>query len=275
MMAELFFKRAAPKPVLGLVLWLFAMVVLGTSALADDAARTPPTRDSVSAAQTAAIPDEDGRFQVVVFGDSLADGIWTGVYRSLRRDERFEVLRLTRVSSGLSRPDYYDWPAALDDYLARYDVDAAVISVGLNDAQPVFHDGRWEHGFGSEPWDEIYRDRVADFMARLTDAGVPTFWIGLPTVRSSSFGARIDHINGIYREMAARHGVFFVPTRDVTAGEDGEYAAYLADDSGRSRLMRANDGVHFTTRGYELLAGQLLAMMDQRLSIFAEAGADE
>ena len=273
MMAQFFIDRAMPNPVCWLLAWLLATVLVATPALAAEA--TPPTRDSVSAAQTAAVPDEDGRFQVVVFGDSLADGIWTGVYRSLRRDDRFEVLRHTRVSSGLSRPDYYDWPAALDEYLGRYDVDAAIISVGLNDAQPVFHDGRWEHGFGSDPWNEIYRDRVADFMERLTAAGVPTFWIGLPTVRSSSFGAKIDHINDIYREMAASHGVVFVPTREVTAGEDGEYAAYLADDTGRSRLMRANDGVHFTTRGYELLAGQLLASMDQRLPIFAEAAADE
>lgn len=275
MMAGFFFDRAAPATVRTLLALLFAIGLLGAPALADEAVSSPPTRDSISPAQTAAVPDEDGRFQVVVFGDSLADGIWTGVYRSLRRDDRFEVLRHTRVSSGLSRPDYYDWPAALDDYLGRHDVDAAVISVGLNDAQPVFHDGRWEHGFGSDPWNEIYRERVADFMEQLTDAGVPTFWIGLPTVRSRSFDAKIDHINDIYREMANSHGVIFVPTREVTAGDDGEYAAYLADDTGRSRLMRANDGVHFTTRGYELLADQLLALMDQRLAIFAETGADE
>jgi hypothetical protein len=71
--------------------------------------------------------------------------------------------------------------------------------------------------------------------------------------------------------MAGEHGVVFVPTHEVTADESGQYAAYLADETGRSRLMRANDGVHFTSRGYELLAGQLLSAMDDRLSIFAEA----
>ena len=254
---------------------LAAVLFSGAPAAADQATGPQPARDAAWTAQTAAVPDEDGRFQVVVFGDSLADGIWTGIYRSLRRDDRFEILRHTRVSSGLSRPDYYDWPAALDDYLTRHDVDAAVISVGLNDAQPVFHDGRWEHGFGSAPWDAIYRERVADFMARLTEAGVPTFWIGLPTVRSSTFDAKIDHINDIYRDLAASHGVVFVPVRALTADEDGHYAAYLADDTGRSRLMRANDGIHFTTRGYELLAGQLLSTMNQRLAIFAADNADE
>jgi hypothetical protein len=255
---------------------LCALVLFALPAGAQQqAAEAPVARDSVAASQTAAIPDEDDRFQVVVFGDSLADGLWTGVYRSLRRDDRFEVVRHTRVSSGLSRPDYYDWQSALDEYLARHDVDAAVISVGLNDAQPVFHDGRWEHGFGTEPWNEIYRERVGAFMARLSEAGIPAFWIGLPTVRSTSFGEKIVHINEIYRELAAEHGVVFVPTRELTADEHGEYAAYVADDSGRSRLIRANDGVHFTTRGYELLADRLLAAMGQRLAIFAEADADD
>lgn len=254
---------------------LLALAMFARAGPALAVADGPTSRESVSAAQTAAISDEGDRFQVVVFGDSLADGLWTGVYRSLRRDDRFEVVRHTRVSSGLSRPDYFNWQDELDTYLARNDVDAAVISVGLNDAQPVFHDGRWEHGFGSDPWNEIYRERVGAFMQRLTEAGVHTFWIGLPTVRSSSFDERIHHINQIYREMAGAHGVIFVPTRALTADEDGEYAAYLADDSGRSRLMRANDGVHFTTRGYEMLAEQLLAAMGRNLDIFAEADADE
>jgi hypothetical protein len=275
MMLHFLMHRPMPTAIRTLFAVLLALAMLALAGPAPALAEAPAGRDALSAAQTAAIPEEDDRFQVVVFGDSLADGLWTGVYRSLRRDNRFEVVRHTRVSSGLSRPDYFNWQDELDTYLARHDVDAAVISVGLNDAQPVYHDGRWEHGFGTDPWNEIYRERVGAFMGRLTEAGVPTFWIGLPTVRSSSFDERIHHINQIYREMAEAHGVIFVPTRALTADEDGEYAAYLADDSGRSRLMRANDGVHFTTRGYEMLAEQLLAAMGRNLDIFAEAGAHE
>ncbi len=232
-------------------------------------AEANPDADSIAA------PEDSGPFTVVVFGDSLADGIWAGVYRALRRDDRFEVQRHTRVSSGLSRPDYFDWQAALDEYLIEEEIDAAIISIGLNDAQPIFHEGRWDHDFGTEPWTEIYRGRVATFMARLAEAGVPAFWVGLPTVRSESYARRVAHLNDIYSAAAAEHGIVFVPTRAITADEQGGYSAYLADEDGRSRLMRANDGVHFTTRGYELLGQQLVAAMRERLPVFQAEHVDD
>lgn len=253
----------------------------GAAAAAEAVAAVGPAAEE-PAPGAEAEPEDTGPFTVVVFGDSLADGIWAGVYRALRRDDRFDVRRHTRVSSGLSRPDYFDWQAALDEYLGEEEVDAVIISLGLNDAQPIFHEGRWDHAFGTEPWTEIYRGRVGDFMARLAEAGVPTFWVGLPTVRSDSFAERVAHLNEIYAAMAAEHGVVFVPTREITADEEGRYSAYLADEDGRSRLVRANDGIHFTTRGYELLGQQLVATMREELSVFrtdedgdAETGADD
>ena len=215
-------------------------------------------------------------FTVAVFGDSLADGVWTGVYRQLSRDDRFQVLRRARVSSGLARPDFYNWQQALEEFLAADDIDAAVISVGLNDTQPVYHNGRWDHGFGTERWDEIYAARVEAMMARLDAAGIPTFWLGLPVVRSNSYASKVRHINVIFEATAAgREGVTFVPMWQATADENGAYSSYLEDSTGRSRLMRANDGIHFTVRGYELVAGHLLAAMRRELAVFNDTAPDE
>ena len=216
----------------------------------------------------------DGPIRIVVLGDSLADGLWAGVYRALRRESDVTVDRHTRVASGLSRPDFYDWDDELTDFLAAEDVDIAIVSIGLNDGQPIFYDGRWDHDFATPEWDEIYSERVLQFMRQLADADVPTFWVGLPTVRSAQFDVRVRHMNAIYRAAAAEAGVHFVETRPLTADDTGAYAAYLVDTEGRQRLMRANDGIHFTSRGYEMLGHALVDAMAASLGVFTDDDND-
>ena len=225
----------------------------------------PTTEDAV---------DGDGVVTLAVFGDSLADGIWAGVYRTLRGDDRFEILRRARAASGLARPDFYDWHEALDRYLETDPIDVAIVSIGLNDGQPLFHDGQWAHEFASDPWDEIYTERVDRFMRQLEDAGVEVFWVGLPNVRSDNFRDRVAHLNDIFAASADGRDVVFVPLWDATSDDGGAYSSYLTDASGRSRNMRANDGVHFTSRGYEMIGEILVDAMRQELPIL-EADADD
>lgn len=236
----------------------------------------------VAGSQTAQAVEDEGAevedgtpLRVVVFGDSLADGIWAGVYRVLRQDDRFEIDRHTRVASGLSRPDFFDWQSALRDYLSAEPVDVAIISIGLNDGQPVFHEGRWDHDFATPEWNEIYNARVNAFMAELAAAGVPTFWLGLPAVRSDSFGERVTHMNAIYEAAAEANGIHFVSIVEITSDDSGAYSAYLPDANGRQRLMRANDGIHFTGRGYEMVAGALVDVMRGELDVFRVGAAGD
>ena len=235
-----------------------------------DAGAVAPPGEGATEAAVPPAPVFDGPIRVLVLGDSLADGLWAGVYRTLRGTDDVSVDRHTRVSSGLSRPDFHDWDDELSSVLAQQDLDIAIVSIGLNDGQPVFHEGRWDHDFATPEWDVIYRGRVEAFMTQLVDAGIPTFWMGLPTVRSDQFDERVQHMNAIYRDAAAETGVYFVETRGVTADDTGAYAAYLNDDEGRQRLMRANDGIHFTGRGYEMLGRVLVDAMADALGVFAD-----
>ncbi len=272
---------------LRLVLLVLAVVLPAGPALAAEPATVPETMGDGPAADAApvvpeaasaapeAAPAEDRPFRVAVFGDSLADGMWGAVYRALRRDDRFEVLRRTRNASGLARPDFYDWFAALDRHIAEDSIDAAIVVFGLNDTQPVFFEGRWDHAFATPRWDEIYGIRVADFMTRLRQAGIPTFWLGLPVVRRDSHAGQVRHLNQLYESLAGEHGVVFVPTWTLSTDDDGRFSTYLPDDRGRSRQMRANDGVHFTMAGYEMLTAHLLRTMGHHLTIFQTDVAHE
>lgn len=233
-----------------------AVSAIPVAARADGSSFVPPSEDELRP------------IRIGVFGDSLADGIWAGLYRTLQRNERFEVARHTEVSSGLARPDFFNWHSELDGVLTSETIDIAVLCFGLNDNQPVYYEGRRQFSFASEEWDSVYRQRVAEVLLRLKTDEIPTFWVGLPTVRDSSFAEQMAHLNGIYESESLVADVTFVPTLALTGDDDGAYSAYLEDEEGRNRLMRANDGVHFTGRGYEMIAKALLAVMAESLPSF-------
>ncbi len=240
-------------------------------AVPDDEVAAVPAEDAAPAGWPGWDADADGVFTLAVFGDSLADGYWGGVYRALARQDRFEILRHARNATGLSRSDYFDWLTALEEHLATAPIDAALISMGANDHQSIYLGDRAYLHYGHDGWDEAYRARVLAMMSRLEDAGIPTFWVGLPVVRDDTRVEAARRLNRLYADAAEEAGATFIPLWTLTAGESGDFASYLPDEDGRSRRMRADDGIHFTSRGYSMIADHLMAIMDAELSLFDPA----
>jgi hypothetical protein len=192
---------------------------------------------------------------IAVIGDSLADGIWGGVYRLLRKDQRFKVYRETVTASGLVR---YDWINRVNKLLQQKDIDIAIVLMGTNDGQAL-SEGKQRYSYQSEGWKTAYTQRVHQLMNLLAEHHVATFWVGLPTMRRDSLGKQAVMLNQLYQERAGNfEKIHFLSTTQLTAGEKGGYSAYLVDSSGRKKLLRTNDGVHFTMSGYDLLARYII-----------------
>ncbi|HKY49262.1 MAG TPA: DUF459 domain-containing protein [Acidimicrobiia bacterium] len=156
---------------------------------------------------------------------------------------------LYEFSSGLTRPDFLDWPVRLREIRELQDPDVIVLSFGGNDAQAIQIDGTW-HEFGSETWLAEYRQRVGDLMADLDEDGRDVYWMGMPIVRSEDFRQKVEVLNEIYRSEADRFEmVNFVDSWPVFTGADGEFSEYLTDADGDLVDMRLNDGIHLTTAG--------------------------
>ena len=45
------------------------------------------------------------RYRVVVLGDSLGDGLWSGLYRAFEEDTKLEIVNSSKPSTGFARPD--------------------------------------------------------------------------------------------------------------------------------------------------------------------------
>ena len=169
--------------------------------------------------------------------------------------------------SGLTRPDFIDWPAKLAAASDTYDPDVMLVYFGGNDAQPIKIDGVVYETTQPE-WQAEYRSRVAGVMDQLTEAGHHVYWMGLPIPRDDSMVTKFGILNDIYSsEATTRDGVTYVDVWDLFAGSDGRYSEYLVDDDGDEADMRLDDGIHLTTAGAYRAARPTIAQIIEDFEI--------
>ena len=230
----------------GLAVLLAFIVVWLAPAMAQQGT-TPVQRSYINP-----FPNGD-RYRVVVLGDSLGDGLWSGLYRAFEEDATLEFMQRAKPSTGFARTDAYDWNAELADLLKKETYQIAVIMFGGNDAQAIRSGKDWLK-VGSEGWDEIYGQRVEAFIKKLRAENVAVYWVGLPIMRSPGQSTDAEAMNEVFREKAFINGAKFIETWNGFTDEAGRYSAYGPDMTGQVKRLRADDGVHFTMRGYLKLA---------------------
>jgi hypothetical protein len=246
MFARVSDRRAAGLALATAVAAVMAGLILGLlPALAQG---TPPVQRSY----INPFPNGD-RYRVVVLGDSLADGLWSGLYRAFEEDKTLEFIQRAKPNSGFARTDSYDWNEQLAKLLKEDTYQIAVVMFGASDAQGVRSGKEWLK-VGSEGWREIYGQRVEAFIKQLRAANVAVYWVGLPIMRSPTQNEDAEKLNDVYREKAFINGARYVETWTGFSDESGRYSPYGPDMTGQVKRLRADDGVHFTARGYLKLA---------------------
>jgi len=179
--------------------------------------------------------------------------LWSGLYRAFEEDATLEFMQRAKPSTGFARTDSYDWNTEVANLLKTETYQIAVIMFGANDAQPIKSGKDWLK-VGSEPWREIYGQRVEAFIKKLRAANLAVYWVGLPIMRSPGQSSDAEAMNEVFREKAFINGAKFIDTWNGFTDEAGRYSAYGPDMTGQVKRLRADDGVLFTMRGYLKLA---------------------
>ncbi len=165
-----------------------------------------------------------------------------------------------KVSSGLARPDFFDWPAEIDRKLPEVNPDIVVATFGGNDAN-ILRDAAGNDLFGypeSDPegWSEEYQQRVGAVMDQLMEGGRTLIWVGIPNDDNPEVTARMAIQDQAAKAAAAeRPDVIFIDTWKRFSGRDGNWAEFVIDPrDGEGKDVRADDGFHLNTNGAEILA---------------------
>lgn len=190
------------------------------------------------------------QLRVYVAGDSFVDWVGYDLADYGKKDGYITTLLDSKISSGLARPDYFDWPARIAQAMAGDPrPEAVVFFVGAND----YTDLRVESGTlarGTPEWSAEYRKRAAAVMDTAGRGGAQFYWVGQPIMRDKARSKVAAEINAaVLAEATKRPWVHFIDTYAMFTDADGNYAAFLPGADGELVRVRQDEGIHLTRTG--------------------------
>jgi hypothetical protein len=235
----------------------------GAGATIADAATDTESLDTTTTTdgpESTGPPSPDNKALVYVVGDSDAGTFGPYLERLLDGTNLTDTELNYKVSSGLARPDFFDWPSELASKIPEVDPDIVVATFGGNDAN-ILRDAAGNDLAGypesdPEAWTEIYQARVEEVMDILGADGRTVIWVGIPNDDNPDVTARLAVQDEAVRAAAAeRPNVVFVDAWSRFSGRDGNWAEFVIDPrDGEGKDVRADDGFHLNVDGAEILA---------------------
>jgi|GEM_PF-1057763 len=198
---------------------------------------------------------------VAVIGDSLSIGLGKEMERVFAARQDVGFTRLGKVSSGLAKPEFFDWEKNAAKLASDLEPDVVVVMIGANDNKNILtEDGRTIY-FTDPAWDAAYAARAA-LLADACRAHAPQariFWVGAPVMADAALSRDLKRINAALAAMCAgKEGCTFIDTWSVLADGEGRFAPLAAAETGEMTAIRLDDGVHVTPAGSRLLASRCL-----------------
>jgi hypothetical protein len=207
--------------------------------------------------------ESESKIRIAFVGDSISDGYWEGITVAVGRDaclkDQLEIGRFAKNSTGLTRPDRFDWVNELRRVAESFKPKLFVMSLGLNDAQSVVEHGQITMD-NSPAYDEKYKERVTAVLKHAAGAKAGLLWVGLPAMRTPALDKDAREKNRLFEEAITAFGapdIRYVEPWKLGAGTD-TFAGYGPDPNGRMVQIRASDGQHFTVAGEMATAAYLL-----------------
>ena len=205
-------------------------------------------------------------------GDSMMQGVAPRIKQALYQKEGIDGVDLSKQSTGLSYPNFYNWPKVVEETLAKdEDIRVMVVYLGANDPWDFPVPGRKQYlRFKSPEWERAYRSRIRQLLLSAKEHDIPVIWLGAPCMRKDQLHRDMIYLNRLYQEEVERFNGHYLPTSDILGCSDAGYAAHVVTDKGQQRV-RANDGIHFTVAGQRMVGNRVIDL----LSINPQEALDE
>jgi hypothetical protein len=236
------------------------------------AGKTPDTRASSHSGATtttttlaadARHPTAADPLRVLIVGDSLGLDMGGALQYDLAASGVVSASLDARESTGLTRPDYFDWPAELQTDLKKVDPQVVVVMMGANDAQDFI--GPPDVPYSSPQWNTIYAQRASQFMQVAESGGATVLWIGMPPMQNPGLSAQMSDIDTLDQRAAARQTplVHYLSTWTLLGTPQGTYTAFITNAAGQVVNIRTPDGTHLTPGGSQVAAQLAMGELGQ------------
>lgn len=241
-----------------------SLVVSGGPAVALTPSPTSPSTSTTELKpKEKSVPTSANPAALYVAGDSDAGTFAPYLDKLMKQTGMVSTTLDYKVSSGLARPDFFDWPTYFAQRIPAVNPDIVVVTFGGNDAQGLRNpDKTWavQHapasGGDDADWKAEYAKRVGAAMDYLGGDNRTLIWVGIPNDDNADNTARLQVQNDVVMaEAAKRPKVVFVDTWKRFSGLSGGFASDVQDPrDGAFKPVRRADGFHLNTTGAEILA---------------------
>lgn len=208
------------------------------------------------------------RCRIMMVGDSLMEDLGPRTHKQMSKRKGLEFIISAKYSTGLCRPDYFNWPNHLREQVEKRSPDLVVFFIGANDGQPI-KEGRHSVYTGGPAWKEAYMRKMDEVIGIVRGAGADVIWVELPAIGGRY--AKLLHDNQIaQREYCETHGITTLLTDPLFSGEWGKFEAF-GSYHGRTVRLRRKDLTHLSPEGNMKVLEHLMPIIEQRLTAFYKA----
>jgi hypothetical protein len=206
--------------------------------------------------------------RVLVVGDSIGIDLGQPLVADLSATGVATAALDGRIDTGLSRPDYFNWPSELSVDLANHQSQLVVVMMGANDPQSLVGPGG-STAYGAPGWNAVYGQRVSSLIGEANAAGAHVLWIGMPPMARADLNADMQVLNSVVQAQVAANpaGSSYLASSGVLGDGQGNFTAYLPNSSGAEVNIRTPDGTHLSPGGGERLSQAVMAVMRSQLHI--------
>jgi hypothetical protein len=215
------------------------------------------------------VPDGKGSAhqptRILLTGDSLMESLGPQMVAAMKGYKNITLRPIGKRSTGLSRPDYYNWPKVLEENLISFRPQIVVMWVGTNDPQNIY--GHKDLGEPlSAAWKNAYADKMREIHNLCKKYKAKLIFIGPPAVAEEPLDAQLLQIEKLMFGFCKRYKLGYVSSRYVLGDRKGRYLHQKSMPNGRMATIRWNDRVHITGDGNRLMMNYLLPYIGTGIS---------
>ncbi|WP_028695474.1 SGNH/GDSL hydrolase family protein [Pseudomonas cremoricolorata] len=201
--------------------------------------------------------------EVFLVGDSLMQGVAPHLANSLLRRHKVRTVNLSRQSTGLSYPGFFNWPRTVADTLAQHPhIRLMVVFLGANDPWDMPQGkGKPFVYFKSPLWEQTYRARIDAILQSARDHHVQVIWVGPPNMSTPRLSQAMAYLSELYQQQTGQYGQHYVSANPFLGYTDEQFSASVPGADGTQVKVRGDDGIHFTITGQKMIASQLMALI--------------
>ncbi len=198
--------------------------------------------------------------KVLLIGDSMMEGVAPGVLKIIREKHHVTGINLSRRSTGLAYPGFFNWPATTAETLRQTpSVGLLVVFLGPNDPWDMPEGkGKPFLKFESDDWERVYRGRIDQILDLAKAYHIPVIWVMPPSMRKPKLRHGMKYLNTLYASEVQKYGGLLVDVNDIFKYGPDNYAPDILLH-GKMTRVRADDGIHYTPAGENVIAQAIVS----------------